>query len=265
MLALIKMKTKNYGFVSRAHGYDVYEERWTHGIIPFRNFQLEMADKVFPDSKRGTEYLKEQYPRFSKKISCAHLGTPDMDTNPFNPDECFTLLSCSALIPLKRVHLIAEALRHCNFPLRWIHIGKGPLLGDIRLKTKNLPGSIEAELTGYITRDEILAIYSTRSVNLFIHTSETEGLPGVLMEAASFGIPLMGCNVGGVPEIINDETGILLPKEITPEEIAGAIASFKNSRKNTGEFRRGVREFWKKNFNAEVNYNRFIDGILISS
>ena len=42
------------------------------------------------------------------------------------------------------------------------------------------------------------------SADLYIQPSRSEGLPLALMEASSFSLPLIGCNVGGIPEIIVD-------------------------------------------------------------
>jgi len=50
------------------------------------------------------------------------------------------------------------------------------------------------------------------AANLLILTSDTEGLPGVVLEAAYFGVPTVATEVGGIQEcLIDGETGILIP------------------------------------------------------
>jgi glycosyltransferase involved in cell wall biosynthesis len=52
---------------------------------------------------------------------------------------------------------------------------------------------------------------------------DTEGLGVVLLEALSFGLPVIASNVGGIPDIVEDgKTGILIPEK-DPVAIADAI------------------------------------------
>ena len=55
---------------------------------------------------------------------------------------------------------------------------------------------------------------------LFIHTSETEGLGMSIIEAQGFGIPAVVLGVGGVVDIVNEQTGIVLSPNATNQEIA---------------------------------------------
>ncbi len=48
---------------------------------------------------------------------------------------------------------------------------------------------------------------SLEDIGCFLFTSSNEGLPNVLVEAALAGVPIVGSNVGGVGDILNDQTG----------------------------------------------------------
>ena len=50
-----------------------------------------------------------------------------------------------------------------------------------------------------------------------------EGLPYVILEAGLAGLPVIASNVGGIPEIIEDEKDGLLVPPANPEELAAAI------------------------------------------
>ena len=52
-----------------------------------------------------------------------------------------------------------------------------------------------------------------------------------MMEAQSFGIPIMSTDVGGCNEICNENTGFLIPKDFTAIDAANKIQEFKNSKK----------------------------------
>ncbi|MBK8614434.1 MAG: glycosyltransferase [Flavobacteriales bacterium] len=62
---------------------------------------------------------------------------------------------------------------------------------------------------------------------LFLHLSSTEGGALVaLQEAASFGIPLLAADVGGVGETVGPTTGILLPSEPSATQVATELDRF---------------------------------------
>ncbi|MCW3071666.1 MAG: glycosyl transferase group 1 [Bacteroidetes bacterium] len=258
-LGILKRKGIIRSFISRVHGFDLYEDRWPGGIIPFRYFQLKMVDKVFSVSKKGYNYLKGRK-LFPEKIAYSYLGVPDHGLNPFNENEPFKIVSCSNLMPLKRVHLIVEILRNINIPVSWVHFGDGKLFDEVKALASTLPANVIAEFKGHVSNRDVLDYYGSHSINLFIIASEMEGLPMSLIEACSFGIPLMGTDVDGIPEIVNDTTGILIPKEVDPVKAAALIRDFKE-KKNTKAFREGVREYWKANFYNRNNYQAFYQTI----
>jgi glycosyltransferase involved in cell wall biosynthesis len=261
-LSVLKYFKTIKSFISRAHRFDVFEEGGRDRWIPFRNFQLMMVDKVLTDSKKAAEYMIQTRSRYASKISCSYYGVSDNGLNPFSSQETFKIISCSYVHYRKRIHKIVEILGYLNFPVCWVHFGEGVLLDEIIEKTKKLPSNITVEFKGHLPNSEILRYYKSNSINMMLLVSESEGVPMSLVEACSFGIPLFGCNSGGNSEIINTETGMLFSENFNPKEVAELITSFMGSNKNSIEFRKGVREFWKNNFEAEKNYNKFYQEIM---
>lgn len=77
------------------------------------------------------------------------------------------------------------------------------------------------------------------------------------MEAQSFGIPVIATAVGGTPEIVTEDVGILLSENPSPEEIANAIEFFIDNPEITKRMRLKSIENWEKNFNAVKNFTEF--------
>lgn len=62
---------------------------------------------------------------------------------------------------------------------------------------------------------------------MFINVSSSEGLPVSIMEACSFGIPIIATNVGGTAEIVQaGVNGILLKEQFETEVLKQAILRF---------------------------------------
>ncbi len=78
-----------------------------------------------------------------------------------------------------------------------------------------------------------------------------------MMEAISFGIPIISTDVGGCNEIVNQETGVLIPLNFNPIEVAYKIIEMKN-KFGTIEKRRKIKSFWENKFNIKENFIKFL-------
>ena len=61
--------------------------------------------------------------------------------------------------------------------------------------------------TGY--RENVAEYF--QALDLLVLPSMSEGLPNVVLEAMSFGVPVLATRVGGVPEIIGNDNGVMVP------------------------------------------------------
>jgi colanic acid/amylovoran biosynthesis glycosyltransferase len=248
--------------VSRGLGYDYDPVQTKLGLFPYRELELKNINSLVINSQWGASLVKKLYPRFAAKIDYSYLGLPD--TNAVNPEPAesgFHLVSCSYVIDIKRVHLIVEILQHIDFPIRWTHLGKGPLLEEIRQLSSTLPKHVTVELPGFVP--SVIDYYCTQPVDLFITTTWTEGLPYSLAEAIAHGIPVMGTAVCGIPEIITGRTGFLIPREFEPAAAARIISDYKaRPLAEKQALRRDAKQFFHETFTAEKNMKEFINKFL---
>ncbi len=259
-LALLKKHHSAYQVVSRTHGFETYKEQAPFHHIPFQKFKLKYIDYILPVSKQGKNYLINLFPNYSYKIKSMYLGTPShTHINPFHAS--IAIVSCAYVRSIKRLDLIPDALRLIDFPISWTIIGDGEDLPKIKSLCKELPENISVNFLGNKSEKEIHDIYKTIPYSFLLSTSSSEGLPMSMMEAISFGIPIISTGVGGCNEIVTEETGILISKDFLSKNLKDVIIEFKNSNLNHSEVRVNIKKFWMQNFNCDKNFNQFLNTI----
>jgi glycosyltransferase involved in cell wall biosynthesis len=75
-----------------------------------------------------------------------------------------------------------------------------------------------------------------------------------MMEAISFGIPILSTAINGTPEIVTPETGVLVSISDSVEIIAEEI---EHILKDNSFNQEKIKTFFFNNFNAENNYSKF--------
>lgn len=259
-------------FISRCHGYDVYEERRTGAYIPFRNYVLNGLDHIYCISQNGRRYLCDRYPRFASKTETAFLGTNDYGIQEYSKTgKALTIVSCAWMSRLKRLDRVVDALALTSIPVKWIHFGEGSLAEEIKeYAAGKLSGkrNICYEFAGSVANRKLMECYRTGCYDLFVSVSETEGIPVSIMEATSFGVPVIATDVGGVGEIVDSGyNGFLLESsERTPMLLKGMLEKIYEM--NTAEyllFRAHARQKWEEQFYGAKNYMDFMNKITVEN
>ncbi|WP_404334446.1 glycosyltransferase [Planococcus rifietoensis] len=265
--AISKLKeSKRISAISRAHGVDIYEYRRRANIelLPMKNFILNKLDRIFTISKDGKEYLLHQFGDFSN-VRISYLGTEDFGFKDFSLSHTpFKIVSCSRLTPIKNVNYLIDVLKEIkDVDILWTHFGDGPERETIEEKVENLPRNIRVNIRGDLSHEEVIKSYQNEDYHLFINTSISEGVPVSIMEAISFGIPVLATKVGGTKEIIKDSiNGYCIPSSSSPKEFAKYIASiYELDKSHYSNLRKNTRKYWEHNFSYEKNYEKFIDEI----
>lgn len=261
----LENQNARFSSLSRAHGYDLYEERNQLGFFPFREDYLEFLDSVFPCSDSGTSYLKNRYPQYANKISTRRLGTKDFGIFPyFRKRGVINIVSCSYVVPVKQldflVRVLALAEQRNAFKYTWTHIGAGIDFDNLlELIHKNLTPS-NVVLRGHLENEELMQLYLNNSFDLFINVSISEGIPVSVMEAMSGGIPCIAPRVGGIPEIVFDQkNGYLFDAKSNEEFVLDLIVHFlEESDQSILDLRHQARETWNSLFNGNRNYTAFL-------
>ena len=241
--------------VVRMHRYDLFEDE-NENYIPFRKKLLDNITDAAPSSEKGKVHLKSLYPKAKAKIETQRCGTVSIGKSKKSTDNIFRIVTCSYMVPVKRLDIITDALKNMKERIEWTHIGDGPLMEDIKKQTFNFPENLKVKFLGMLKTNEVKEYYINNPVDLFLNVSESEGVPFSIMEALAAGIPVFATNVGGTGEIIDDSVGKILPKELTSDYLSKEISMF---------IAKSSDEIDKIRINAFKRYSNLCDATVLAN
>lgn len=143
----------------------------------------------------------------------------------------FTLLSVGRVVAKKGYDDLLAGLARLpqGFDWRLCHIGGGELSDRMKAEAERLGLSNRIDWRGKRAQDEVVA--AMRAADLFVLPSkiapdgDRDGLPNVLMEAASQRLPILSTAVSAIPEFVGDGVhGRLVPPG-DPAALAAAIVA----------------------------------------
>jgi hypothetical protein len=244
--------------VSRAHRGDIYLHEHIRAFLPLHRAAVGAADHVLSVSEDGAAFLRSQYPDMAGRIGVRRLGVVGAGAlSRRSTDGVLRVMSCSALIRVKRPELLARSLaalsRHRT--VHWTHFGDGPLRQELETFVRDQRGErFDVALQGAQPNEVVRRFLREEPVDVFANTSSSEGVPVSLMEAISSGVPIVATAVGGTPEIVNGCTGRLVAADPSPDAVAEAVEA-------AAEFddgaRQEVRAWWADHYDAARNYPEF--------
>ncbi len=259
--ALSKRRHPNARFVARGHAFDIDTERNPMNPWLMKDEIAAAADGLYLISKTAHEQYMS-YMRGCVDESKVHIlamgsgGSPvPLTPAPRLADGVMHIVSCSKIIEIKQVHIIAEALADWNgCPICWTHIGGGE--GESELRTLcedklDRKENVIYKITGQLEWDEASRIYETRGFDLFVNSSRKEGVPVSIMEALHYGVPAIAPSVGGIPEMLEGGAGILYAPEDGAEGLRRALERFSSMSKDETEgMRKTAKSRWDERYQS---------------
>ncbi len=164
--------------------------------------------------------------------------------------ETITIGSAGRLFPVKDYPLMIEAARdvcRLNDNMRFVLAGDGPEMEQLRSRIKELGIEEKFRLLGHVR--DMDGFY--RSIDIYLNTSKHEGMPVTVLEAMSYGIPVIAPGVGGLKELIsNGEEGFLV-SERSGSAFADALIRMSEDRQSARAM--GMNARWKiyRDFSSE--------------
>ena len=218
-----------------------------------RSFSIKKSDIVVTPSQHLKNFIQNL--GFKNKIEIINNGVfiPEENTNIFTNDQ-INITIVSRMVSHKNIEKIIRAISDLNNPLIYLNIiGDGPELNKLQkisLESKNKNNII---FHGKLNRDDINHIFLKSDI--YIQASNYEGLPHSLLEAMSYGIPVLCTPVGECKEILgNEDRGYILDLPVSKNNIKSKISeiiSEKNIANKKGE--RG-KDFINEKYNLTNSF-----------
>lgn len=254
--------------VSRAHGGDVYHERHRPAYIPCHAAMLRGIRALFLACEDARRYITARFPDDAPECVVCHLGVVNAGEHAAraSSDGVFRLVSCAYVTPVKRMELLVQGLAlagrtQSNRRIEWDHFGGGSHEAELtRLAAELLPDNVSWRLHGSVPNAVIQKHYEQQPVDLFVTVSASEGgVPVSIMEAQSHGIPVLATAVGGIPDIIGSENGVLLGANPAPDQVASGLGALMDAGMDLGAMREASRRICAEHFSADTNFERFAE------
>lgn len=181
-----------------------------------------------------SNYAKSQLMRLSDPVHWGKLEVSPLGVDPevFAPadsqkgSEDHSLLCIGRLAPSKGQHILIDAISLLvgrGYKVSLELIGDGPDRKSLEKAVQDKGVADSIRFHGAVNQDGIKQ-YLTKA-EVFVLPSFAEGVPVVLMEAMSMGIPCVSTAINGIPELIQTDVEGLLVPPADAEQLARAISA----------------------------------------
>ena len=258
--------------VATIHGSDLNLIKNNNLLKPVCRFIIRNSDAITVNSRFMKKQLMSVVPSYSSKTKIIPMG---VDPARFE-EPCFLdrkkeyltnhlILCIGRLIDWKGmvflIEAIPEILRH--YPdTRLLIVGAGPEQENLLKKTADLNLENAVRFLRSVHNEDLTSFY--HSADVFVLPSinkggRTEGLGVVLLEAMAAGCPVIGSNVGGIPDIITDgENGFLVPEQ-RPDILAKKIVQLMSDETMSERFRENGYKRVHESFSWDKVCGQFLE------
>ena len=200
------------GFTYRSASEIVATTRETQRRIPAKyHYKTKIKLTVGSDPETIADFSKQRtedpVPRSSSRLELLYVGR---------------------LLPWKGIHLILKALAlisDCNSRMHLTLIGSGRDLSRLQRLSRRLNVAELVTWEPWMPREELIGLYSR--FHLFTFPSLHDSGGTAVLEALTFGLPVICLDLGGPGMVVNDKCGrVISTAGVGEDEVVAAIAQF---------------------------------------
>ena len=241
----------------------LYHEMGTPHHLPPLNGYYHRLEKVLPLctevaalSPRLAAEWSVRFP-FLRSVSVLPLimeGSETQNPNLPSPNSDETVFGFAARLeegkgPLVLLDALARVNRERMVAVARI-AGMGPQLLEAKARARELALREACEFVGHYSEPRLRSAFMN-SLDVFVLPSFAEGTPNGVIEAMAHGLPVIASDVGGIPDIIDADSGILVPPG-DATALADAMVTLANDPKRRIEMGAAARERHQKLFAPTV-------------
>ncbi len=255
----IKLVATQHGMPETFTGFSSLKHK---GVLKYNFYILwRHFDKVVVVSNDIAKHFVNNF-RFNKtKVQVIHNGIeiPEHSIQR-NSTNTFVIGSCGRLFPVKDYPLMIRVAKRIsdNNNIRFELAGDGPEMKRLRDLINQFGLNRRFILRGHL--DNIDEFY--RGLDLFINTSIHEGIPMSVLEAMSYGLPVVAPRVGGLKEIIEDGIDGYLIEKRDPSVFSRRCVELWKNRNLWKRMRYAAMEKVSRYFSLESMAQRYYETYL---
>jgi glycosyltransferase involved in cell wall biosynthesis len=243
-------------FTFTAHGYDLH-----------RKPPADLSERAAAAAAVITVcYANAQHLTHAFGVPAGHIRVIPcgVDLERFRPEGCAAdpphIVCVARLVPVKNLEMLLFAchqLQSRGLRFRCVIVGEGPCREQLEATRARLALDDVVQLVGAAEQAEVLAWWQKAAVAVL--TSEREGMPVSLLEAAACGLPAVATAVGGIPELVEDGvTGRLVPPA-DPLIFASALEQLLRNPSLAAKLGRAARQRVKERFSLRRQVDQLLD------
>lgn len=225
-------------------------------FVECQSAKSDYVAKIVTVSDSIQKYIIADIGILQDKLITIHNGISVTHYQPTKNDSVLKLITVGRLAAIKNHRMMFEALKICVEVNRDMHltiVGDGPERQALEEYARDL------QLSNYITflgfRNDVQELVSGHDI--FVMSSDYEGISIAILEAMSMAKPVVSTNVGGVPETIQHyKTGLISPKGDAPK-FASAILELGGSSELQQVIGRNAKQFFLDNFHENIVLEKY--------
>lgn len=203
------------------------------GLVPLlEKLSIRRADHIIVVSRHTKKSLSKYYGVSEGLITVIHNGH-EWDDKSSVPGKSTTkeksplkVLFVGRLEERKGVQFLLKSIKHfdksCDVNARFILVGKGNHQ-QYRQLSNFLGIDHLVSFEGYLEEERLKKLYANSDI--FVLPSKLEGFGLVLLEAIEFGLPVIGTNRGGIPEVIEEYNNGTIVRYGEESELSKAVCN----------------------------------------
>jgi glycosyltransferase involved in cell wall biosynthesis len=241
-----------------AHAKDIFHEDVRRAQL---RRLLDDASAVITVSDFNVEHLRREFPALAARVHRVYNGL-ELDRFPFSSPDARPprIVAVGRLVEKKGFCDLIDAcavLARDGRRFECRIVGQGVLEEELRARVRDHGLESVVTITGpaseEVVRAEMTAAAALAAPCVVGSDGNRDGLPTVVLEAMALGTPVVGTDVTGLPEVLEQErTGLVVPQRC-PRELAGALARVLDDAALRVRVARRARELVEERFDVDRN------------